>query len=53
MAARIPMKICKKGQHQVNLVIYSIDVYTLIGSIVENVKRPNRDLTGENSSSSK
>ena len=53
MAAKIPMKICKNGQHQVSLVIYSIEVNTLIGSIVENVKSPKSDLIGENSSSSK
>ena len=38
IAAKIPMNKCRNGQHQVNLVIYSIDVYTLIGNIVENVK---------------
>ena len=53
IAARIPINKCKNGHAQVSLVIYSIDVKTLIGKIVENVKRPKRDLIGENSSSSK
>ena len=34
-------------------VMYSTDVKTFIGRIVEKVKSPKRDLTGENSPSSK
>ena len=44
---------CKNGQHHVKRVIYSIDVKTLIGSIVEKVNNPKRDLMGENPSSVK
>ena len=50
IAAKIPINKCRNGQHQVNFVIYSIDVNTLIGNIVENVKSPKRDLHNHSSS---
>ena len=51
IAAKIPTTKWINGQNQVNLVIYSIDVNTLTGNIVENVTSPQIDLVAENSSS--